>query len=274
MSTPVNPVTHPVRRLTRQILFAGFVAVAFLVPVDPAWAANSQHSANATVTLDSPGSVKVDAFDPALGSLTAVELSQQVDVLVQACIENRASAPASADGSATAVLDASFPGDLAAADATALAKITSTRLAASNGSADCVNGFDRSAGRFTSDVRAGDTTFVQKQEHASASARITDPTELARFIGAGTVDISYTSSNDTKLAFPENWDNVSVAQGHIAAEVTYIYTPSSGPGNGGLPPTGTSIGLATVIAGLAAVALGVALLIIARIRRTRGHRPS
>jgi hypothetical protein len=129
---------------------AGFVvAVGALVPSGVGSAATVSDSASATITLDSPGSVTVDAFDPELGTLTGVDVSLSLAVLVQACVENTgAEAGALAGGSASASLAGEFPGGAAASTASAAASAGSSQLAASNGSADCAAGFDAAAGRF------------------------------------------------------------------------------------------------------------------------------
>jgi hypothetical protein len=82
-----------------------------LVPTGAASAATLSDSASAVVSLDSPGAITLDAFDPALGTLSSVQVSLSADVVVQACVENTgAEAGTLAAGSALGSLAAQFPG--------------------------------------------------------------------------------------------------------------------------------------------------------------------
>ena len=104
----IGGVTQNGCRLRRPVLAAAAIAVvAMVVPSGVGSAATVSDTASATVTLDSPGAVTLDAFDPGLGTLTGVEVSLSVDVLVQVCVENTGAEGGSfAAGSKTAVAEA------------------------------------------------------------------------------------------------------------------------------------------------------------------------
>jgi hypothetical protein len=115
--------------IARWVAVVAAVAVGtVLVPSGVGSAATASDSANVTVSLDSPGAVTLDQFDQALGTLTSVDVSLSVDVLVQVCIENTGAAAGSvAAGSATGSLSAAFPGGAGATSATADASAGATQ---------------------------------------------------------------------------------------------------------------------------------------------------
>jgi hypothetical protein len=250
---------HPRPQIVKLVLAASAVGlVTVAIPAGAASAATIADTASATVTLDAPGSLQLDQFDPALGTLTSVQVSITATALVQVCIENAsAQAGATAGGTSTGTLDAGFPGGAARAVATAQATGAAATLTASNGTANCTTGFDAAAGRFPAAVSAGDVTFFQQSNQATNSATLSAPSQLSPFIGTGTVAVSYTASNDTELVLPAEWQNTAVAQGQLQATVTYTYTVP-GPG---IPPTGSDsdrtleIAAITVAAGVAAVGI-------------------
>ena len=243
----------------------GLIAVA--IPAGTTLAATSTDTASATVTLDAPGTLALDQFNPSLGTLTSVQVSITATALVQVCIENAsAQAGATAGGTASGTLDASFPGAAARTVATAQATGAAATLAASNGTANCTAGFDTSAARFHAPVSAPDATFFQQSNTASNSATLTGSAQLAPFIGTGTVAVSYTAQNDTELVLPAEWQNTAVAQGQLQATVTYTYTV---PG-AGIPPTGSDNSRTlTIAAGMIVVAGAGAVLIATRRRSAR-----
>jgi hypothetical protein len=243
---------HPRRRIvgTGLAAFAGAL-ISFVIPAGGVSAATFVESASATVTLDATGSVQVDQFDPALGTLTSVQVTVTVAALVQVCIENAsAQGGATAGGTSTGTLDAAFPGGAARAVATAQATGAAATLAASNGTDDCTAGVDVAAGRFPSAVSASDVTFFQQSNQATSSATLSATGQLSPFIGTGTVAVSYTASNDTELVLPAEWQNTAVAQGQLQATVTYTYTA---PG-AGIPPTGRDSDRAVEIAAVLVLA--------------------
>src|SRR6185436_19826763 len=137
-------------RLRRRVVAAASIIVGVMVaPSGVGSAATVSDTASATVTLDSPGALTLDAFDKGLGTLTGVEVSLSVDVAVQVCIENTGAAAGSlAAVSASGSLAAEFPGGAAATSASAEASTGPSQLAGGNGTADCANGFDTASGRF------------------------------------------------------------------------------------------------------------------------------
>ena len=255
----------------RRILAAALVALAPLVLPSQVAAQSTlteTDSESATVTLDAPGTVTLDAFDPTLGVLTAVTVSLRVEVLVQNCIENTSSDAASmVAGSATASLDAEFPGGANPTEAAVDASVPSTDLAPSNGGNDCAGGFDEAAGRFPASVTAGDTVYFEQTDQADSTDTLTDSDEMAPFIGSETIEVAYTPQSDTALTLPTDWDNVSVAQGQLQASVAYEYTEAAA-GGPELPATGVlsnPIGVTALIV----VLLGLTALLVAQRRRAR-----
>jgi hypothetical protein len=250
-------VAHPRRGMIGRPLAA--VAVALIVvgiPAGTASAATLVDTASATVTLDAPGTLALDQFNPALGTLTSVQVSITATALVQVCIENAsAQAGATAGGTASGTLDAAFPGGAARTVATAQATGAAATLTASNGTANCTAGFDTATARFAAPVSAADVTFFQQSNQATNSATLSTSTQLAPFIGTGTVAVSYTAQNDTELVLPAQWQNTAVAQGQLQASVTYTYTVPGAviPGTGSNSDRTTTIAIVTVAAGVAAV---------------------
>ena len=188
----------------RRILAAAVVALApSAIPSQVATEATLTDSESATVTLDAPGTVTLDAFDPTLGQLTAVTVSLRVEVLVQNCIENTGSSAASmVAGTATASLDAEFPGGASPTGAAVDASVPPTDLAPSNGSADCAEGFDQATGRFPASVTAGDTVYFEQTDQADSTDTLTDSNAMAQFIGSETIEVAYTPQSDTALSAP------------------------------------------------------------------------
>ena len=213
-----------------RLLAAGVIALAAtFIPTRIASAATVDDTASAIVTLDVPGTVTLDAFDPTRGTLTSVQVSLTVDVLVQACVENAGQTEGStAGGTATASLAAQFPGGAAATTATVGASVDPVSLPASDGTTDCAEGFDDATGSFPDDVTAGDAAYFEGADQATGAATITDTTAMAPFVGTGTVAVAYTPTSDTELVLPAEWDNLAVAQGQITASVTYTFTPAGG----------------------------------------------
>ncbi len=212
---------------------AAIVFVATLIPSGTGSAATVSDTDSVTVTLDSPGSLTVDAFDPALGTLTSVEVSLSVEALVQVCVENSGTAAGSlAAGRVTGSLAAEFPGGAGATTASANASAGGSQLAPSNGAANCANGYDGAAGRFPGGVTAADTVFAEGSDQSTGSATLTDSAAMAPFIGTGTVAVTFTPANDSDLDVPPQWDSLVVGQGQLQASVTYTYTPGTGGGGG------------------------------------------
>jgi hypothetical protein len=257
----------PGRRLVaRAAVAVAVVSTAIAIPAGATSAATLSDTASATVTLDGPGMLLLDQFDPALGTLTSAQVSITATALVQVCIENTSTqAGATAGGTATGTLDAAFPGGAARTDVTTEATDAASTLTASNGTANCDAGFDTAAGRFGVPVSAADVTFFQQSNQATNTTTLSASTQLSAFIGNGTVAVSYTSQNDTELLLPAEWQNTAVAQGRLEATVTYTYTV---PG-AGIPPTGSDSDRTVTIAGTAILAGVVALLMAKRWSTTR-----
>ena len=80
---------HPSRGNAARLLAAVAVAlISVAIPAGTASAATLVDTASATVTLDAPGTLALDQFNPTLGTLTSVQVSITATALVQVCIEN------------------------------------------------------------------------------------------------------------------------------------------------------------------------------------------
>ena len=161
------------RTAPRLLAAATVISVVGALPAGVASAATLVDTASATVTLDAPGTLALDQFNPALGTLTSVQVSITATALVQVCIENTsAQAGATAGGTASGTLDAAFPGGAARTVATAQATGAAATLTASNGTANCTAGFDTATARFAAPVSAADVTFFQQSNQATNSATL------------------------------------------------------------------------------------------------------
>ena len=248
-------------------VFAGLLLALFLPP-GMASAATVDERVTLDVTLDEAGTSTVPAFDPDLGTLTRVDLTVEVEVLVQGCLENRhPEAGSMVAGSLTGSLAVEVPTGADPTSAAVEAAMPAVTLPAGNGTDDCVAGFDEDTSVFPAPVTAPDTSFAEQSDATSSSSTLTGDA-VEPFVGPGTVAFSYSPDSDTDLAVPAQWDAVSVAVGGVEVEVTYTYTAATAPTSGsGLPGTGASIGLALLTAAL--LLLGGSLLLVGRRRRSQ-----
>jgi hypothetical protein len=205
----------------------------------------SSDSFSATVDLDAPGSGTLDAFDPSLGTLIQVDYTVTTDVLIQVCSENLSTESGTTTGGpASGQLSVTFPAGVVTTSAVDTA-LPTTSLPASNGSDDCLAGFDDGSRTFPSDVSSSDVAFLSTTDPASASGSITDPGGLAPFIGPGTVSLSWTSSSNADILQPSEWDIWFVAQGELDVTVTYLYTSGSGTTTTTVAATTTTLATTT-----------------------------
>jgi hypothetical protein len=280
------------RLLTRNPWLAAALAGGLLtlfIPPATAVAATIDHQVAVDVTLDTPGTSTVAAFDPALGTLTQVDLTIDVDVLVQACIEHRQEATPTVSGSLTGSLDVAVPTGANPTTAAADAVVPDTTLEIANGTDDCTAGFDPAAGLFPAPVTAPDTAYTEQTDTATTTQTLTDQSAMAPFVGPGTVTITHTPQSDSTLAVPAEWDALSVAVGSYQVEVTYTYTPTSNApgtpspapapgggtggtgGTGGLSDTGANAAR-LVYAAVGLLIVGGSAMLFAKHHRVR--RPS
>jgi hypothetical protein len=205
-----------------------FVGVAG--PGDVASAAPLQvgDSFASSVDLDAPGTGTLDAFDPSLGTLIQVDYTVATDVLIQVCSENLSTESGTTTGGpASGELSVTYPSGVVTASAVNTA-LPATNLPASNGSDDCLDGFDDGSRTFPSAVSSSDVAFLSTTDPSAASGSITDAAGLAPFIGPGTVTFSWTSSSNADILQPSEWDIWFVAQGELEVTVNYIYTSDPG----------------------------------------------
>jgi hypothetical protein len=272
-----------VARTSWRVLLAAVTAavLAPLLPPGVAAAATIDEQVALDVTLDSPGTATIDAFDPALGTLTQVAVTITVDVLVQACIENRqAVGGAPATGSVAGNLAVEIPTGANTTTAGATATLPGTALSESNGTDDCAAGFSDGTGTFPAPVIAADVGYAEATDETTNTQTLTGAAAQA-FVGTGTVTVAHTPTNDTELAVPDEWDAVAVAVGGYQVDVTYTYTPAAAapapaprsptsPGSGsggGLSTTGIFADRAVLVA-IGLLALGTTTILIARRRRS------
>jgi hypothetical protein len=186
-------------------------------------------SFSTSVDLDAPGSGTLDAFDPSLGTLIRVDFTVATDVLIQVCSENLSTESGTTTGGpASGELSVTYPSGVVTTSAVNTA-LPATNLPASNGSDDCLNGFDDGSRTFPSGVSGSDVAFISATDPSAASGSITDAAGLAPFIGPGTVSFSWTSSSNADIIQPSEWDIWFVAQGELEVTVNYVYTTDPGP---------------------------------------------
>ena len=126
-------------------------------------------------------------------------MSLRADLLVQVCIENTGPSEGSmAAGTATATLDADFPGGASRTVATVDAA-TGHRARAEQRHRRLRRRLRRRHGTLPRTVTAADTVFFE-QADLPRTATITGSTALAPFIGDGTIDVTYTPESDTELS--------------------------------------------------------------------------
>ncbi|CAN5657336.1 hypothetical protein BH24ACT5_BH24ACT5_16260 [soil metagenome] len=183
-------------------------------------------STSVNVPLDAPGSGTLDAFDPSLGTLTSVTYSVSTDVLTQVCIENLSQTSGSTTGGpASGTLAVTFPAGITTTSSVD-ASVPATDLPASNGTDDCLAGFDEEEAVFPGTVSSSDVAFTSLRDPQTATGIITDPAAMAAFIGPGTVPFSWTSASNADINQPSEWDIFFIAAGDLAVSVTYTYTPA------------------------------------------------
>jgi hypothetical protein len=226
------------------------------------------------VSLDTAGTSTIDAFDPALGTLTQVDVTITVDVLVQACVENQLETPSPATGTATGSLAVEIPTGANTTTATATATLPSDPVSGADGSADCADGLD-DTNTFPAPVTALDAAYAENAGTATLTETLTGAA-LQAFVGTGTVTVAHTPTSDSELAVPDAWEAVAVGVGSYQVDVTYTYTPAAGapaptpgsPGTAGgdLSSTGTYAARALLVAAVLLIA-GIAVVIIAKRRR-------
>jgi hypothetical protein len=274
------------RRTHRHWLAAALAGtlLTLLLPPGTASAATIDHVVTVDVTLDTAGTSTIAGFNPALGTLSQVAITIDVDVLVQACVENRQTdAGAPGTGSITGSLAVELPTGANTTQATADADLPGTDLTPANGTDDCTTGLD-DTGTFLAPVTAPDVGFAQDAGDATRTETLTG-TAIQPFIGTGPLTITHTPTNDTQIAVPAEWDAVSVAVGNYQVAVTYTYTPAAGaptaaPGSPA-PATGTRSSSSRtadtgapiewlVFAAAALVLAGATAVVIAKRQRSPG----
>jgi hypothetical protein len=260
-------------RIGRRLVVAasGAVVVASLVALEPAAAATATQRVSRDVTLDAAGTATIDAFDPALGTLTQVAVTIDVEVLVQGCVENRdTGAGAATGGTVRGSLAVEVPGGENTTTAAAEAAVPAEDLTGGDGTDDCTGGLADDTASFPDPVVAPDAAYGEATDAAATTAMLTASADITPFVGTGTVAITHTPASDSELAVPAEWDAVSVAMGSYRVAVTYTYTPATGsPGGQGLSRTGASI-VDEVAVATPLVVLGVVAVMVSR-RRRRGR---
>ncbi|TWG92595.1 hypothetical protein L615_000700000020 [Nocardioides sp. J9] len=262
---------------------AGTMSVAAVV-----WAGVPAHAAETetqTITfdlgdLDESGSGAIEQFDPALGTLTSVELEANVTMDFSVCITNLSQEAASVNtGEVSGTADLTFAGDLVASTAGAMT-VPGEDMPANTGIDGCADWLD--AGADPGSAPAGDnSTLTVGSDTDTWSASITEAADLAPYVGTGTVSFDYTAASASDLAQPSEWTLVFLASGEGEVTVTYTYEPGEvggiceensndpecdeggGGETAGLPDTGGPLGwLMPLGAGL--VLAGAVLVMVRR----------
>ena len=156
-------------------------------------------------------------FNPALGTLEAVNLTLISDINAGLAVENLGSAPAAISMTETAGIRLSLPGTIGVIESTAsISAITNL------GAFDGTNNFDGTSG---SSVNGLTNVGTVTSQIAAASA------DLSSFIGSGTLALSLGASSPSSLSgTAANLESRLLTQAGAVLAISYVYVPATTPG--------------------------------------------
>lgn len=171
-----------------------------------------QRAATVTATpTDWTKSLTVAQFDPALGTLTAVEIQNAGSITSDIKVENLDAAPATITATVSGSLTLSGIGF------TALVTTTSASKTFNAAAFDGVVDFAGSSGHdFGPQTASGSTSFT-----------VTNPSDLAHFIGTGSVDLSEAAHATSAASGAGNLVAQINTTAAAEASVIYHYIPSN-----------------------------------------------
>lgn len=206
----------------------GALAVGTVMLVAPGSAAAAE-SVVQTVSLDedinSDGSGTVEAFDPALGTLTSVTFAVSSSVELQSCVENLSPAPSNAAGGPfEGSVSITFPADVVTAASHEIA-LPAELLDTHDGVEDCGATYDAATVRFPTPPSAADLQFVEDEQTTEFAETLTATADLAPYIGPGTVPFSYAGDSFEGVSLAGEWDLWFIGHGQVDITITYTYEP-------------------------------------------------
>jgi len=211
------------------------------------------------VELDVPGSAQVEKFDPALGTLTAVDYTVESSVRVQVCLENQSTAASAVPGGTSS---GSLTATIADASATASASVTvpDAQVGPAVSGLACEAAYDAASNSFPSAPSGSDLLFVPASNSATDGGSATAAT-LASWIGPGTVDVTWSGASAGDIQTPSEWSIFNLQSGTVTATVVYTYTPNGSTttivsGATTVPPTTTVQGATTTLPAVTTTTIG------------------
>lgn len=197
----------------------GVDTTTVLVSSGPAVDANSVISAPQIFTLADRvtgwnAEVPVARFDPALGRLEAVELTLTGDVAGSLAIQNLETSASTFNATGTATLDMSLPGTVTPGVTVAASYQNSGALAGFDGAIDFAG------------------SLVGQTSPASTTVDLSDPADLAGFIGAGTIDLPIAAAGSSSLDIPGDALARLIGEAGGTVAVSYVYLPADAPSDG------------------------------------------
>jgi len=159
--------------------------------------------------------VPVPQFDSALGTLEAVVLTLTGDVAGNLAIQNLETSASTFDATGTATLALALPGTVTPGVTIAPAYEDSGALAGFDGKIDFAG------------------TLVQTLP-ATTTVDLSDPDDLAGFIGSGTIDLPIVATGASSLDAPGDVLARVIGEAGGTVTVSYVYLPTGAPsGDGG-----------------------------------------
>lgn len=238
----------------------------FTMGVAPATAATGDTQ---TVTfdlgdLDASGTGQIEQFDPALGTLTSVEIEAEVTMDFAVCITNLSEEVASVNsGNVSGAAPLTFAGDLVVQTSGAMA-VPALELAPNAGTDGCA-AWQEAGGDPNTQPAGANSQLTTGSDIDTYSTTITDQAALAPYTGTGTVGFDYTATSASDLSQPSEWTLVFLASGQGEVSVTYTYDEGDVGGivdsDGDLPNTGGPDGwLVPLGAGLVLAGAGLVMV--------------
>ncbi|MBM0125820.1 choice-of-anchor E domain-containing protein [Pimelobacter simplex] len=219
---------HTMKKLAAATVSTAVVTLGLVVGVGVAPARADQTGTQTTTVdlgdLDAAGNGVFNQFDPALGTLTSVQLTAEVTMDFQVCVTNLSEGATTVNsGTATGKSSISFAGGVVAQADGALS-VPAVDLQPNTGTDGC-DAWQLAGGDPASQPAGANSRMTAGAQTDQWSATLTQPAQLTPYIGKGTVGFSYTSSSASNLAQPAEWTLVFLAGGSGRLSVTYTYTP-------------------------------------------------
>lgn len=197
----------------------GVVSTTFYLPLGPAVDANSVITAPQIFTLADRvtgwnAEVPVARFDPVLGRLEVVELTLTGDVAGSLAIQNLETNASTFNAVGTATLRLSLPGTVTPGVTVAPSYQNSSSLAGFDGAIDFAG-------------------TLEQTQPATSTVDLSDPADLAGFIGAGTIDLPIAATGSSSLDIPGDALARLIGDAGGTVAVSYVYLPTDAPSEGG-----------------------------------------